>query len=397
MKKSYVFRLIDHHIAHDINPNELYPSVLSDEQVNFLIQQIDAEKIKIQARLKESVFRLYDFRHEQALVQKYHDALILLINSTYYYTHNSLSVQTNSLFVQEHLLAVLHDILLFFEAQFEAFLDSGQRVPITRLMILREEIETGIAPMNEKLASSGNSQELRNVLLVFWKEFIDKIDNKQPVSLLEANYHRQVIRDVETKYLTGLVCSSCPSLHELLVYWNLNSSESIRYFSHGLEMLIEEKTNPAERLDFLQFQLKTILQMAEIPGFVYDKAYPGIKVHFADYLLNEIEYLEKKSEGFVPLAEMKESSVKKQAMIKVMIDLSIDQIGLFLRAADELRIIIARSMRAVFKAVAPHLSTEAVANPSWDNMRSKSYVAESSDKEVIVDVLERIIKKIKGY
>ena len=77
--------------------------------------------------------------------------------------------------------------------------------------------------------------------------------------------------------------------------------------------------------------------------------------------------------------------------------LSTDQTALILRAADELKIIIAKSMNEVFKTIVPHLSTPYKENLSYDSMRSKSYAAETRDKEIAIQTLEKIIKKIKEY
>ena len=82
---------------------------------------------------------------------------------------------------------------------------------------------------------------------------------------------------------------------------------------------------------------------------------------------------------------------------KVMCILSTDQTGLILRATDELRILVSKSMNEVFKTIVPHLSTPYKEDLSYDGMRSKSYVAEDRDKQIAIETLERIIKKIKQY
>jgi len=54
-------------------------------------------------------------------------------------------------------------------------------------------------------------------------------------------------------------------------------------------------------------------------------------------------------------------------------------------------------MSQVFKTIVPNLSTPYKEDLSYDGMRSKSYVAEERDKQIAVETLERIIKKIKEY
>lgn len=82
---------------------------------------------------------------------------------------------------------------------------------------------------------------------------------------------------------------------------------------------------------------------------------------------------------------------------KLLCILSVDQMALLLRAADDLKIVTARSLNAVFKTIVPHLSTPYQENISYDSMRSKSYTAETRDKEIIIETLQQMIKKIEEY
>ena len=82
---------------------------------------------------------------------------------------------------------------------------------------------------------------------------------------------------------------------------------------------------------------------------------------------------------------------------KVLCKLSTDQTALILRASDELKILISKSMNHLFKTIVPFLSTPNKVNLSYNAMRSKAYVAEERDKEIAIETLERMIKQIKEY
>lgn len=112
-----------------------------------------------------------------------------------------------------------------------------------------------------------------------------------------------------------------------------------------------------------------------------------LETWFARYLA--LDKLSKRMAGKpVAVAEQRE---------KVLCNLSTDQTALVLRAADELRIIQARSMRRVFKTITPYLSTPHREHLSYDAMRVSAYKAEDKDKEVAIAQLKRMIEKIKGY
>ena len=83
--------------------------------------------------------------------------------------------------------------------------------------------------------------------------------------------------------------------------------------------------------------------------------------------------------------------------LKILCNLSGDQIALLLRGADEAKIIKARSMNAVFKAIVPFLSTEHKESLSADSIRSKAYNPEEADREAAITALQAIIRKIQSY
>ncbi|SHN45554.1 hypothetical protein [Chitinophaga sp. CF418] len=82
---------------------------------------------------------------------------------------------------------------------------------------------------------------------------------------------------------------------------------------------------------------------------------------------------------------------------KVTCTLSVDQIGIFIRAGVETELIIGKSLSKVFKEMIPQISTPNRNDISWENARRKSYACERNDQNVLISKLELIIKKIKEY
>ena len=85
------------------------------------------------------------------------------------------------------------------------------------------------------------------------------------------------------------------------------------------------------------------------------------------------------------------------ALLKISCALSVDQIGIILKAADDVRLILSRSLSLVFKTIAPYLSTPHKKELSWDSMRSNSYHPEARDREIAIETLEKMIRQIRDY
>lgn len=64
---------------------------------------------------------------------------------------------------------------------------------------------------------------------------------------------------------------------------------------------------------------------------------------------------------------------------KVLLHLSSDQFGLIVRAANEYRIVEAKSMNEVFNTIVPHIATPIKKNLSYNSMRVNTHNAEEKD------------------
>jgi len=82
---------------------------------------------------------------------------------------------------------------------------------------------------------------------------------------------------------------------------------------------------------------------------------------------------------------------------KILCALSADQIGILLRSAFDVKMILGNSFRKVCRAIAPYVSTQWKKDISWDSIRSNSGRPELRDKEIVIQLLEKMIEKIRGY
>jgi hypothetical protein len=92
------------------------------------------------------------------------------------------------------------------------------------------------------------------------------------------------------------------------------------------------------------------------------------------------------------------SEPAKQSIIsKILCRLSVDQIGIILKAANDNKLILADSMSLIFRSIVPHLSTDKIKNISWESMRKGTYQMEQVDKDIAISTLENLITKIREY
>jgi len=86
-----------------------------------------------------------------------------------------------------------------------------------------------------------------------------------------------------------------------------------------------------------------------------------------------------------------------EPLYKITCRLSVDQIAIILKAADDTRLLTARSFSLVLRSITPYLSTERMPDFSWKSARSSTMKMEERDKQFSISVLEELIKKIRDY
>ena len=394
MKKNYLLQPLES-LLHEIAKQPILER--KEEQTANLIQTIMNEKVKIYNYLKAEIFNLKNEEKTRIMVRKSHHAIILLINETFKLqkTTNDPDIGTSE--ILEYLLISLEEIQQFLEISYPDFLSQDKRLGLPELEALKLEISEKLPLLPAILEEGKNSEEAIHIVMDSFVNFIQRVDFQEAITIKEADYHKLLLNDLISRGKEPGVLPDCPTLHELLLYWNFNSAESITYFTNGLETLISECQTPESKLEFMHLQFKRLLHIPVAPKKIYDKNFPSMKSFFCDWLQHEIDYLNQKIAGVSPLVETTGKLKENVTRMKVLIDLSADQIGLIIRAADEARILIAKSLSIVFETIVPNISTPNKENPSWKNMRARTYNPERREVALSVDALEKMIAIIKKY
>src|SRR6202012_6162121 len=84
---------------------------------------------------------------------------------------------------------------------------------------------------------------------------------------------------------------------------------------------------------------------------------------------------------------------KAPAHTKVLCRATVDQLGIFFRAATDIQLLDAPSQRQLFNQISPYLATPHKRELSGDSMRSKSYSPEKKDLEIVKDLLMQLYKQ----
>ncbi len=399
----YVLEWLDSLIAVSLNPVKTNLNKFTDDEIHSVISKITNEKEKALSLLKNQIFGLTKEKQIALLVNQFHSSLIILLDQVLEYQKAQNSDRDVLKELYKVLINNLDELLSFIEVRFFTYLSLEERVPSTYRAVTRKEFKDRVDKLKIKLLSLVADRQAADIVLNSIYSFMDRLKDEFPVTFREVLYQKELLKELEVLDDPESEINVFSPLNELLIYLNFNSKSYISYFTKRLAEKINAYENIADKLDRLLFHYKDFNQMHHKPGVILNSQYGDLKTELGNWFTQEVFYLEKKLHlSIVPLKGDVEQRVpekipQKSDSQKVLCILSVDQMALVLRSADDLKIVMARSLNTVFKTIVPHLSTPYQDNISYDSMRSKSYAAETRDKEIVVQTLEQMIKKIKEY
>ena len=351
----------------------------------------------IQIQLNKQIFLFRKESEIKLLVQKYHSSLITLQDMVICNQNKEVFKSQHLSKIMETLINCLDELLAFIESRFFNYLNIDEKVPISYLIIARKELNQKfkqLKPLLEKEIAN------KNITAIIFDIF-NYSKYHTSLSYREVFYRKKLIRELELFCENPKKSNTFSAIDELLIFMNFNNIKYMNLFKRSIIEKIEIFQNDADRLDKLWFFLKEFNQLYTNKNFCFNLKNRSLKKVISNWMEQEIIYMEKKIEqSLIPSKEIERNNIKlneKSIDNKITCLLSADQIALILRAGDESRILNAKSMSAVFKTIVPYLSTPYKTELSYHSVRSKSYNAEDKDKEIAIETLEKIIKKIKSY
>jgi hypothetical protein len=401
MTQTYLLEWLDSVVTSTLNPRKNDVNQITSVQSKTIIEKAIQETQLIQSQITIQVFSLTKEKQIKVLVGNYHSALIILLDNLIA-NNDAINLERDNLKeVTTAMFSCLEELLTFVESRFANFLSLDSRMPATYLAISKKKIKQKLDKLKNSLISNVHDEKVVDIVFANLYSFANSKKNKK-VTFRQVMYRNQLIKELESLKILKKEENTPSALEALLISMNFNSRTFVGYFTQTITEKISTYEAPTEKMQNLLFYFKEFNQIHSKEGVILKPNHQDLKTVLSDWFKHEMMYLEKQQHfSVVPLSSPDRKQHQPTAIDKinekVLCKLSTDQTALILRAADELKILIARSMNQVFKTIVPFLSTPTKVDLSYDSMRSKSYVAEERDKELAINALECIIKKIKSY
>jgi hypothetical protein len=401
MNQTYLLEWLDLLVTFTLNPSKTDVNEITTVQSKAIIEKTIEQTVFIQSEFKIKVFSLNKEKQIKIIVGNYHSSLIIFLDNVIERSHNVAFERFDLKQVINTLISCFDELLSFIETRFSYYLSLDLRVPATYLVVSKKKLKQKIDKLKNSSTSTINDQKVTTILFDSLYSFVNSKRNEK-VTFRQVLYRKQLIEELELLKVMQNEDQANKALDEILIYMNFNSRTFINYFTKCVADKINCCENAAGKMENLLFYFKEFNQIHSKDGVILNPHHKDLKIVLSDWFKHEMMYLEKKLDfSVVPLLtvdkKQNQTTVIGSTNDKVLCKLSTDQTALILRASDELKILIAKSMNHVFKTIVPFLSTSNKVELSYDSMRSKSYVAEERDKKIVIETLERMIKQIKEY
>ncbi|KVV16213.1 hypothetical protein [Flavobacterium sp. TAB 87] len=396
----YPLEWLDTLILQLSNTNNLDVILISEQELLLMSTDVVKESKKIQIQIKNEVFAIRKKREIRLLIRKYHSTFIYLIDRMVGCQINNVQRNHNLGLLSEKIITCLEDLLSFIETRFATFLSLDERVPITYIIVSRNELQFKVNKLKSKQLSSESDKTTMDIVLHNLNYLLHS-NSGHKSTYRQILYQKNLLRSIEESDLSKVNENFYSELDELLLELNFNSLSYFHWLAQRLKDDLKLTDGLTEQLCLLLSHFKEFSQINSNKKVSFDPFQKNITDSLLGWFENEIKYLQHRINlsSEIKLAVGTRETVNNEKLVqnKIECNLSADQIALILRAGDESRIIKARSMSQVFKTIVPYLSTSQKVDLSYDSMRSKSYNAEERDKEIAIQTLERIIKHIRDY
>lgn len=369
-----------------------------------LLSCADKELNALKLRIREEIFAAAGPKKNRKLVANYyHETITYYMNILYGIGRDK---EKNVKQVEElcgELHCRLRLLLDFLETDFREYLKNKRKVPKYYLSSAKRNLSDLLDKITERSRKSTctHTKNIIRIVTDSFEKFICHSKHSYVITFQCVQYRLELLKKIEAlpQWEPNETTGNFP-LDSLLIFMNFNSKTYISYLTSCLSESIKN-VDADDKIELLLGYYKRFRQLHTHPAYAFNPEYHSIMDLLDKWFDEELGYFRKITTlSPITVGKSRESTVKEKSPAstsKVLCTLSGDQIALLLRAADEVRMLSARSLTAVFRNIVPHLSTKDRDHLSYESVRIKSYNAEQTDKEVTIRTLRRMIEKIEDY
>lgn len=398
---SYSFEWINLLVLFTLNPEKNLVEAISAKDEAEVKKHLTEESIKLCSAIQHELFLIRSKKEGQLLVGNYHGMLTAMVSQSYSNLKNLPKRNCSAYAILKTILKFLEEMISMIEHRFFTYMSMNELVPETYFRFAQKELSSRWRKIQSKISIDNPQKVPLEIIANKLNRFFNTNEFEFTTSYNNISYRKKLLEEIEKIDFSKTEFNDFTNLDKVLIYLNFNSVEYTNYLFSFIKRKVSAQQTLNNKIKELILIDKIFNQIQKRSDVIYNPKFLSIEALMNNWFEQELKYLEKLQILNNSLNENKPGLPKEKdnynTKSKVVCLLSSDQIGLILRAAGDQKIIVSKSINEIFKTIVPNLSTPAKEYLSYDGMRSKSYVAESRDKQIAIDALEKIINRITAY
>ena len=367
------------------------------KQSDDYIQSVNADIERLQKTFIREVFSLKNEKFVQLYIQNHQSALISLSDNIFKNLVHSESKNTHPKTddfsvsdLQKLICRKIDNLLLFIRTRFPNFFNHDHEIPKHfQLEVQKELIEN-----NQELYYRVESENNCTLLDISFYPLKKIQESNASVSFNTLIYINKLCHKINDSCLTCSANSSNCTLKTSLIYLNFNSYRFFTYLTQEIKQEYAKKDTLHGQIEELSYQLKQINQMQVKPDFIYKPEHKPLNEQLANWLMEEIGYLEKK---MVLSSEItKDNKVQIDKDFKIVTENSVSQVAFFVKILVEAGAITNKNQRELIQFLAAKVKTKQTNQISPESLRTKYYYTDEGTKNVVKDTIIKLLNIIQN-
>ena len=361
-------------ITGKLNPVNSKTNLISDEEIQSVIDESENDHAMLRITLLENLVDTSSIKDKQGFIQFNQRLLIRLLDKLYYFNKdNSLGVGTSLLFysLSEHLQETLN----FIEEFFGNYFDRNEKIPISLLLIRKEELHPSLRKLKIALSKSEVIDKSLNDLIQYHFGQFFSSENIS-ITYRDLSYHKDLLSE-----LLLALKSPTKNMREALYYLNYNEDYFVTHEYERLQQILTNLQCTKQKITALKFEQKNINQLPVKLNCSYTDGMLSLKERMNGWITEEVRFLES---GHCHLTI---DGKTKENEDKIHTSLSVAKLALLIRLLVIDKIIINRAVAPMLRVAARLFTTLQKDDISFGSLETKYHAPDKATINAVKDML----------
>ncbi len=378
----YELEKLEHVITNELLATREQGVSVKSDQLDTSKNILRDETERIKKKFVHEIYAFEDERHLERHIQLHQQELIRMMDMLAKVIDDRSEDQN---YYELHRLScsAVEELLTFIERHFTKYFDQDTKAPESYITLAGSDIVKIYGDLQDHLNRLSTEPQLIELVLHPMKKFIENIPTGQ-ITYRKIIYVKEIQKEIQRIVNFKRDESSInDDLRAELLYLNYNTIKYFRYYTNYVVDQLETVDSSSGRIERLSFFLKMVNQTQVKPGVGYNRTIHTLKEQLAEWIAEEVFYLEK-------MHKLNEKNAAGKVLaedFKLKTEMSVSQLAYLLRVFIETKVINNKNVSDLIRFFSRFFQTKRLESISYESFRVRYYNTEGGTKRSVRNIL----------